>query len=174
MQHFKGSVAHPVSAVEWGEQGLEWPSAEAAAIQELQDFVTYWKARVGADGLPPPRSSLDPLELPPNILGRIILSEREEARLYRYRLFGTQLRAIVGRELTGHLLDEETMDGSLHPFLDMLEAVVTKAEPIFLSASLWWEGRSYRKFHQVTVPFRRDNDPVTSTPGIVCTLVHFS
>lgn len=165
---------HPFGAPERGGRALEWPSAEAADQRELQEFVAYWRARCAPDGTPPPRSALDPLDLPRQMLGRIILSEREGPRRFRYRLFGIEMREAVGRELTGLPLDEATMDGALEPFLDMLETVVGGGEPVFLSGSIWWEDRAYRTFHEVTAPFRRESDPTDATPAFVCTLVHFT
>jgi len=168
-----GVARHPFGAPERGGRALEWPSAEAAAEPELQAFVDHWRAHCGPDGAPAPRTALDPLTLPRAMLGRIILTEREGPRRYRYRLFGTQMRDAVNRELTGRLLDEATMDGALEPFLDMLEAVVAERGPVFLSGSIWWEERSYRAFHQVTLPFRAVDDPPDAPPRFVCTLVHF-
>jgi hypothetical protein len=168
------AARHPFGAPERGGRALEWPSGEAAGEPELQEFVAFWRARCAPDGTPPPRSALDPLELPRRMLGRIILSEREGPRLFRYRLFGVEMRDAVGRELTGQSLDAETMDGALEPFLDMLETVVGGREPVFLSGSIWWEDQTYRTFHEVTAPFRRESDPPDAPPGFVCTLVRFS
>ncbi|MEQ8602765.1 MAG: PAS domain-containing protein [Marivibrio sp.] len=168
-----GASPHPFGAPDRGGPPLEWPSAQAAAEPELQAFADHWRTHCGPDGAPAPRSALDPLTLPRAMLGRLILSEREGPRRYRYRLFGTEMRDVLGRELTGKPLDAETMDGALEPFLDMLETVVSERRPVFLSGSIWWEGRAYRTFHQVTAPFRASDAPPDALPRFVCTLVCF-
>lgn len=130
-------------------------------------FCAFWEAGCQG-GAPPPRSHLDPLKLPSADLGWIVLSERESPERYRYRLFGSRLARLVGRDLTGQRIDRLSMDGSAQPFIEMLEAVVADQTPIYLHGSLYWEGKEYRTFQQVTVPFADD----TGAPRYLCTLVH--
>lgn len=152
---------------------LRWPCAEAEGDPALAEFVTFWRDAHEdgrEDGRLPRRARLDPLALPPRSLGWYILSEREGPRRYRYRLFGTRVAELIGHDLTGRPLDSATMDGSLQPFLDMLEAVVAGEGPVFLCGSIWWEDREFIHFHQVTVPFADE----TGAPRFVCTYLRRS
>jgi hypothetical protein len=55
----------------------------------------------------PSRADMDPVELPRALLPNLFLVDVEESpRRFRYRLVGTELTAIMRRELTGRYIDE--------------------------------------------------------------------
>ena len=144
---------------------LTWPCETAAGNARLQRFEAFWRAACGDKDIPP-RAALDPTSLPRDFLGWLILSERMGPRAYRYRLFGSNLVRLIGRDLTDMAIDTLSMDGSTEPFLDMLEDVVAAGQPVYLSGSIFWEGREHRRFQQVTVPYRGADGAM-----IVCTFV---
>jgi hypothetical protein len=158
---------HGFGGVSQGWERLDWPSAAAAENRRLQAFAAFWEGGCKHGALPP-RRHLDPLKLAPTDLGWIVLSEREAPAVYRYRLFGTNLTRLIGRDLTGQTIDRLSMNGSAGPFLEMLEAVADQRAPIYLRGNIFWEGREYREFQQVTVPFADE----TGAPRYFGTLVH--
>ena len=88
---------------------LHWPSDRAAGNPRLRAFEAYWRAAC-RDGQIPPREALDPVTLPTDFLGWLILSERTGERVYRYRLFGSNLVRLIGRDLTD-MADRHAVDG---------------------------------------------------------------
>lgn len=80
---------------------------DAIPDPRLRDLASYWFSKRAGE-LPPRRADIDPLQFKP-ILPNILLLDRvvEAGRVrYRYRLVGTTVVAITGRELTGRFLDE--------------------------------------------------------------------
>jgi PAS domain len=76
------------------------PSAPQAASNRF--LLADWHAQ--RRGAVPPISAIDPVRLAP-ALGRILIVEPVEAgRDFRYRLFGSDLAALSGIEMTGKLL----------------------------------------------------------------------
>jgi len=87
-----------------------WP---AVLPEPLMLFLAYWRGHCQADGRPPLRSAIDPLDMPVEILPGMGLIEAvtgaDGRQRYRYRLLGTDHYAANGREHTGMFFDE------LHP-----------------------------------------------------------
>lgn len=72
----------------------------------LRDLHRHWEARRGERPMPA-RVDMDPVELPRGLLGNLFLVDVEEPpRRFRYRLVGTELTAVMRRELTGRYIDE--------------------------------------------------------------------
>jgi len=72
----------------------------------LVELHRYWLNRRGERAIPR-RSDIDPLdrELRPH-LGYIVLTDVVEPERFRFRLVGSTLTKIVGRDSTGKYLDE--------------------------------------------------------------------
>jgi hypothetical protein len=69
--------------------------------------LRYWRSKADDHGGLPPRSALDPLDLPPALLPSIILVEFiDGAADARYRLMGTQISTRMKSELTGLLVSK--------------------------------------------------------------------
>ncbi len=75
-------------------------------IPEQRELFDYWLSRRGGRSMPS-RGDIEPKGFKRH-LGFISLIDVESApRRFRYRLVGTGLRHIYGRELTGRYLDEQ-------------------------------------------------------------------
>jgi hypothetical protein len=61
-----------------------------------------------ADGSLPTRGDIDPTKLPGSVLPHILLIDIEEgdASRFRWRLIGTHITNVLGRDSTGRYLDE--------------------------------------------------------------------
>lgn len=72
----------------------------------LRDLHRHWEARRGERAMPS-RADMDPVELPRKLLPNLFLVDVEEdPRRFRYRLVGTELTAVMRRELAGLYIDE--------------------------------------------------------------------
>ena len=73
---------------------------------ELRELHQHWEARRGTRPMPA-RADFDPVELPRALLPNLFLVDvEEEPRRFRYRLVGTELTAVMKRELKGLYIDE--------------------------------------------------------------------
>jgi hypothetical protein len=79
------------------------PSADPRICQ----LYDRWQVLHPAPGLLPGRQHLDPTELPVSLLPLIWLADVQRAPLrFRYRLLGTEHVRVLGRDYTGHWIDE--------------------------------------------------------------------
>lgn len=104
--------------------------------QRLRQMAAYWFARCGADGAIGgivPRSAIDPLDFPA-LLPNIMLIERvglPPQDRYRFRLAGTEVVSMAGRELTGRYIDE-FLPGPYHDFILLVNrTALEKRQPVY-------------------------------------------
>ena len=98
----------------------------------LRDLYAYWAARV-VDGRPPPRSAIDPVDLKVFLPNLLILEQVPAGarHRYRYRLSGTAITRIVGRELTGLSLQDALPDPYLSYVVSIHDLVVNQQRPVY-------------------------------------------
>ena len=129
----------------------------------LQAVYRYWLGIHPEKGLPG-RQHLDPLDLRRFLPQLWLVDVQHEPFRLKYRLVGTRIRELVGRELTGQWLDEA------HPFvaedpatLDRFRRVATTGEPsrrrgkptLFLT-----DKADFTEFENVFLPLARDGETV--------------
>lgn len=101
----------PSLAVAGAASTVEAAGREAAMALEighpaLRDLYRHWEARRGGRAMPA-RADMDPVELPRKLLPNLFLVDVEDSpRRFRYRLVGTELTAVMRRELAGEYIDE--------------------------------------------------------------------
>ncbi len=71
----------------------------------LRRLFVYWADKKAGRDLPS-RRDIDPVEIGPEILPHIMLTDILEDGRLRYRLAGTAVEAVTGQCLSGHYLDE--------------------------------------------------------------------
>jgi hypothetical protein len=103
-------------------------SRSAPASYHL-DFYRYWLAKRG-DRTMPPRSSIDPAEIPP-LLPYLGIIEKANGEL-RYRLMGTAMVQQLGCDVTGGIVGSYVPAGQA--LRSTVELVRTSASPIFNTA----------------------------------------
>ena len=80
------------------------PPAAGLRDEYSQAFYEYWWAqRAGAAA--PPRAAIDPAAMLPDLLPQIHMLDRQPAGGFVWRLMGTGLTALYGRDLTGAPFD---------------------------------------------------------------------
>ena len=75
-----------------------------------RDLHALWLSKRGG-GPAPSRRAFDVIELRPWLGFLCLVDIEEQGRDFRYRIFGTRIATLVGRELTGRRLSE--VDGGL-------------------------------------------------------------
>lgn len=134
----------------------------------LSALYAYWRSRHVADALPT-RADIDPCEigrlLPYVGLIDLIDGEGDAGCNFRYRLVGSHMVNVFGRDFTGTALGEDFKDGNYGRFLHELysEAVATRG-------AVFCESRFvYRQDEEMTI--RRLVMPLAGADGGVAMLL---
>lgn len=88
----------------------------------LRRLFHYWSGKKAGRDLPA-RQDIDPVEIGPEILPHIMLTDVLENGRLRYRLAGTAVEAVTGQSLSGHYLDELLRP----PYRDYILALYSEA-----------------------------------------------
>ncbi len=88
------------------------PLAEPLASAKLRELRDYWLSARGERRMPS-RRDIDPIAIP-KLLPFIVLTDvLQDPLRFRYRLIGTAITALTGRDVTGLWLDEELYGDNL-------------------------------------------------------------
>jgi hypothetical protein len=157
-------------------------SAKGAAHQngpDLQNahgrlFLDYWGIKC-REGRLPGRQDIDPVEMRSFLAYVVLLDvERQPSGFgfrFRYRLVGTHVVEILGRELTGIYLDEVNPPHVYSAVGDQLTSVVQTCRPISGRHRLPARHPFYQRYEHVTVPLASDGFSVDMLLGVRCGLL---
>ena len=82
--------------------GVPYPGIEHPLLRQL--FLYWSRKRIGHDL--PSRQDIDPIEIGPEVLPHIMLTDVLDGGRLRYRLAGTAVETVTGQSLSGQYLDE--------------------------------------------------------------------
>src|SRR5262249_1548268 len=100
-----------------------------ASISHHLDLYRHWLGKTNGRVMPAHRD-IDPLDIP-KVLRHMALVHKPHAQ-YRFRLVGTKITEMIGRDLTGAPVDSHS--GNAGPPLEGLaERVFTTARPVFVA-----------------------------------------
>jgi hypothetical protein len=125
-------------------QPVPWPEENPAPDwhPEIQAIFRYWRSLHPANGLPG-RRHLDPADLKRLLPGVWLLDVQPEPFRLRYRLVGTRVSAMIGRDVTGMWVDEAHPDAAHRPgYFERYRAVVQTHVPS------WRRGRPVLWVHE--------------------------
>ena len=124
------------------------PSAPKAASNRF--LLNYWHSQCGG-GLPP-IAAIDPVRLAP-ALGRILVVEPvDHGADFRYRLFGTEIAAVSGIELTGKLVSEHPQGPEVVCLgIALYRAMMERPEPVLTVSIPYFAG--FSRWERMVLPF---------------------
>lgn len=119
----------------------------------LLNLAAYWSAKRGAYPLPP-RSAIDPLDMPRRLLPHLSLTERTgEGSEFRFRLVGTELVQRFGRDATGKTSAELYPDGDYRVYLEGIYGIVfDKAQPLYVENVRVWAQEGHGRVRRLLLP----------------------
>ncbi|SME97578.1 PAS domain-containing protein [Tistlia consotensis] len=128
---------------------------ESIASPVLRRFALYWAER-GGSGLPR-RADIDPADFV-WLLGQVFLIDviREPELDFRFRLFGSEMARVYGRDLTGSRLselDDQDYTAALRPDY---ASVVATGRPLLRRGRLEWLDRSHIGYERLLLPLSAD------------------
>ncbi len=108
------------------------PRPEDLRQEKLSFLLDYWAA-LGQGGALPQPERIDPLGMRPALGYVMLVDPVEEGRDFRYRLFGTELAAVTGLDLTGQLTSTTgwASDLVIELGLATLRAAYVRKQPIY-------------------------------------------
>ena len=139
------------------------PSAEP-----LCRLLQYWRSKCVGERLPA-RRDIDPIALAyvlPNLFIMDVHGEEEPDRRFRFRLFGTELARVHGRDLTGRTfheaLEREPADGAVRHALRL----VAERIPLFvIGKMLYLRNKEWLSFENCMLPLQGEAGDVNMILG---------
>ena len=156
-----GQGGRPVPAVAGGHLPTKCDS-------KLCRFLEYWSSKA-AEGRLPGRQHIDPLEIP-GLLSSIVMMDvvrdDEGGMRFRFRLVGTEIVTLHGRDLTGHWLDEAFPSGTAEDVLAATSMVVESREPHYWRNTLHGAGHQHVRYERLMCPLAADGQTVDTLIGV--------
>lgn len=126
-----------------------------------RELLEYWKLRSGRNKMPS-RADFRPEDVPGILkhVGLIDVVHRPNLLNFRYRLVGTRMNYIFGRDFTGTWL-AESKTGQYRDFLhDLYADAVVNRRPVFSKTSFDYEGDRNLTVQRLILPMASEEDHV--------------
>jgi hypothetical protein len=138
----------------------------------LAELVAYWRQKQVAGRLPR-RADIDPAEikahLPLLFMVDVLQSGGQNGeREFRYRLIGTELVQINGRDSTGKTFTQVYGDDDrqLTRMHQVVGAVVDTGRPVLIAGEMFWRpDRAFRPVEAVLLPLSADGKTIDVVMG---------
>lgn len=126
----------------------------------LADLHRYWLKKRGERAMPR-RADIDPLdpELRPH-LGFLVLTDVVKPARFRFRLVGSALTEIVGRDSTGKYLDEVYSPANYENMIVAYRWVVANRAPLRVTGDLHHADREWIDMESIDLPLSSDGRSV--------------
>ena len=117
----------------------------------LEACFTFWRSR-RAGSAAPPKSAIDPVEMPQHIIPHLFLYERTSDGRFRCRLAGTALCNAFQSDPTGQYLDDMLLPAGRASRIRLFQGVVDRVLPVVYSGNVAEAGRTWIKFRRLLMP----------------------
>lgn len=132
---------------------------DAIPHAKLADLQAFWRAQCGGRAFPEWRR-FDVEALAPWFGHLVVLTVEAEPRRYRVKVYGTQVVAYSGQDLTGRYLDAVLPEAAVERTLAPLDRCVATAEPVYEVFASALPGATVRRLHRLILPFGEAPDAV--------------
>jgi len=133
----------------------------------LRKLLEYWQTKCSGGRLPT-RADIDPADLSfllPNLFLIDVKLGAEARNRFRFRLVGTELARVHGRDRTGktfhETLEEEPADGSV----TWATRLVNERIPLFVGGRVRYLRKEWLKFENAMLPLQNDGGEVSMILG---------
>lgn len=149
--------------------------AEQSAIGDLPDgchpriraIYEYWRAIHPTEGLPG-RQHFDPLDIPALLPDIFLLDVRSDGPSFQFRLIGTGVTALYGREFTGQPFEAAYEDGKAAPIYQDACAILTDKAPRWRrSPPAFQRSRDYLLLERLLLPLAENGATVDILLGFL-------
>lgn len=125
----------------------------------LKALLAYWEGRRG-DRLMPARPDIRPAEIVPHLPGLILCDLEPEPLRLRFRLIGTAVTAMLGRDSTGRYLDDCYPAHVVAAMLPGYRWMLEQRRPFRTYGRVPAPGRTYLQFERLNLPLSQDGSRV--------------
>jgi len=126
----------------------------------FQQALAYWQSKLSGRAMPS-RRDIDPVDIPRLLPYLMLLDVLPEPLDFRYRLIGTEVRAVLAQDYTGRLLSELPGKGKGSVVWDNCEQVVLARAPITRSPPYVGPDRDLRRCKNLLLPLSENGSDVS-------------
>lgn len=131
---------------------------------KLSAIHQYWLEKRGSRRMPC-RDDIDPVELRPH-LGNVVLIDVEHNPLrLRYRLIGTRITAVMGRDSTGKYYDEIYSGQLLENIYESFRWIFENMKPLRTYGESFYPDRDYYIYETLNLPLSEDDETINMVLG---------
>ncbi|HKT53189.1 MAG TPA: PAS domain-containing protein [Caulobacteraceae bacterium] len=136
----------------------------ATAVRAHEEIFAYWASKRSAGRLPS-RVQIDPADFKRHLPTISLTEVLAEANDYRFRLAGTGLYEVYGREITGRSLAEVYNSQSADYWRSELDKVVEDRRPGVGVHNFAWRGAGHISILWLRLPLAADGERVNMILG---------
>lgn len=128
----------------------------------LTEALRLWETVRGVRGMPA-RSDFDPAEIPRSLLPHILLIDldgEDDALRFRWRLIGTHVTTMLGRDMTGSWFDEIYDEATLEALTTGPRWAVANRRPVRTVGQAPVDERSFLRSENLHMPLSEDDQRV--------------
>ncbi len=125
----------------------------------LDDIHRYWLEK-HRDGRLPRRADIKPAELGGDVRHVNLIDVLREPLRFRHRLVGSAIIEWLGRDITGHMVDETLYGPFTAEIIASLTRVVATRRPFRRLARLDWNNQKWLQMESVELPLAGDDGQV--------------
>lgn len=134
-------------------------SMERIRSSQVRAIYDYWNRKRGNRRMPA-RADIDPAEIKP-LLAYILLTDLHYDPLRAYfRLVGTAVAEVAGRDLTGQWLHEAEVDGGVELWLRNYDRLARERAPVYGRTRATVQRGDERIFEWILLPLSSDGETV--------------
>ena len=130
----------------------------------IRSLYDYWASRRCGRAMPG-RADLDPIDIP-SLLPNVFMVDVPPSGPMTYRVFGTALVALFGRELTGRPLGEGVLPQAVAEVLSRYGRIVAERRPFYHRSRLFEQGNDFTEVERVILPLSTDGVQVDQLIGM--------
>ncbi|MBL8837072.1 MAG: PAS domain-containing protein [Alphaproteobacteria bacterium] len=130
----------------------------------IRALYDYWAGRRGGRAMPG-RVDLDPIDVPA-LLPYVFMVDTPPSGPMTYRVFGTALVALFGRELTGRPVGEGAQPEHAPEVLARYARIVAERRPFYHRARLFEQSNDFTDIERVILPLSADGIEVDQLIGM--------
>lgn len=123
---------------------------------KLTELYDYWNGKRPAAYRLPSRGQLDPLDIPTILPSLMLIEMGAKPEDMRFRLIGTRIVEMVGRDLTGRRLSEGFWGEMTGQYIARYWAIFQAGRPVVSMRDLLGSGGKRHVYEQLLLPLAPD------------------
>jgi hypothetical protein len=137
-----------------------------AAVKDkrLHELYAYWSKKCGNKQMPS-RGDIDPHDMVKLLPIIFLIEVQDNPQDFRFRLAGTEVCELVGKDITGKLISEVFPPEFCSEVRMHWSSVVEQKKPKSVGGELWVAERNYISWEGIVLPLSPDGNTVTMFIG---------